>query len=65
MCPDVIWDAGAGLYRMWYSGGDQNEPVAIGHAVSRDGIHWSRARADLRRRLRPCLGAESGDRPAR
>jgi sucrose-6-phosphate hydrolase SacC (GH32 family) len=42
MCPDVIWDAGAGLYRMWYSGGNQDEPFAIGHAVSADGIHWSR-----------------------
>jgi predicted GH43/DUF377 family glycosyl hydrolase len=40
MCPDVIWDAKAHLYRMWYSGGDQYEPDAIGYATSKDGLHW-------------------------
>jgi len=25
---------------MWYSGGGQNEPDAIGYATSRDGLHW-------------------------
>lgn len=43
MCPDVIWDSTAGIYRMWYSGGEQYEPNAIGYATSRDGIHWTRA----------------------
>jgi predicted GH43/DUF377 family glycosyl hydrolase len=47
MCPDVLWDAQAGLYRMWYSGGNQNEPFAIGQATSRDGIHWSRGTAPI------------------
>lgn len=40
MCPDVIWDSKTHHYRMWYSGGDQYEPNAIGYATSEDGIHW-------------------------
>ena len=35
MNPHVIWDAQAGLYKMWYSGGEQYEPNAIGYATSR------------------------------
>ena len=27
---------------MWYSAGDQNESLAIGHAVSCDGVNWNR-----------------------
>lgn len=42
MCPHVLWDAGAGLWRMWYSGGEQYEPDAIGYATSTDGVHWRR-----------------------
>lgn len=40
MCPDVIWDAQSKTFRMWYSGGDQYEPDAIGYATSPDGIQW-------------------------
>jgi predicted GH43/DUF377 family glycosyl hydrolase len=40
MCPHVLWDARARSYRMWYSGGDQYEPDAIGYATSPDGLHW-------------------------
>jgi predicted GH43/DUF377 family glycosyl hydrolase len=40
MCPHVIHEKG--LYRMWYSGGEQYEPNAIGYATSRDGINWSK-----------------------
>lgn len=40
MCPSVIWDEPAGLFRMWYCGGEQNEPNAIGYATSRDGLTW-------------------------
>jgi predicted GH43/DUF377 family glycosyl hydrolase len=43
MCPDVIWDGARKIYRMWYSGGEQYEPNAIGYATSRDGIHWTKA----------------------
>ena len=43
MCPDVMWEEEEGLYKMWYSGGEQYEPNAIGYAVSRDGIHWEKA----------------------
>ena len=40
MCPHVLWDAGR--YRMWYSGGEQGEPNAIGIAESADGIAWTK-----------------------
>jgi predicted GH43/DUF377 family glycosyl hydrolase len=30
------------LYRMWYSGGEQYEPNAIGYATSPDGLQWTR-----------------------
>ncbi len=42
MCPHVIWDGEAKLFRMWYSGGEQYEPDAIGYATSKDGIHWEK-----------------------
>ncbi len=42
MCPHVIYDEAANLYRMWYSGGEQYEPNAIGYATSPDGLHWSK-----------------------
>jgi predicted GH43/DUF377 family glycosyl hydrolase len=42
MCPDVVWDDAARLYRMWYSGGEQYEPDAIGYATSPDGIIWTK-----------------------
>jgi predicted GH43/DUF377 family glycosyl hydrolase len=42
MCPHVLWDEGACLWRMWYSGGEQYEPDSIGYATSPDGIHWER-----------------------
>lgn len=42
MCPDVIWDSSAKIYRMWYSGGGDYEPNAIGYATSPDGIHWTK-----------------------
>ena len=40
MCPSVEWYEEEGLFRMWYSGGEQYEPDAIGYAESTDGIHW-------------------------
>ncbi len=42
MCPHVIRDEEQGLFRMWYSGGEQYEPDAIGHATSPDGLHWTK-----------------------
>lgn len=42
MCPTVLWDEQAGLYRLWYSGGGWFEPDALGYAVSSDGISWER-----------------------
>ncbi len=42
MCPHVIWDEPAKLYRMWYSGGEQYEPDAIGYATSPDGLAWTK-----------------------
>jgi predicted GH43/DUF377 family glycosyl hydrolase len=40
MCPHVLFEDDAGLYRMWYSGGEQYEPNAIGYATSKDGLVW-------------------------
>ena len=42
MCPHVIYDEKAKLYRMWYSGGEQYEPNAIGYATSEDGLKWTK-----------------------
>jgi len=42
MCPHVEWDDGENLFRMWYSGGEDYEPDAIGYATSRDGVTWDR-----------------------
>lgn len=42
MCPCVLWDEARGVYRMWYSAGEQYEPNAIGYAESRDGLVWSK-----------------------
>ena len=42
MCPHVIWDEGVRRFRMWYSGGEQYEPNAIGYATSPDGRTWTR-----------------------
>ncbi len=42
MCPDVLWDDSAKVYKMWYSGGEQYEPDAIGYATSADGAHWTK-----------------------
>lgn len=42
MCPDVIWDANAKIFRMWYSAGEQYEPDAIGCATSPDGTNWTK-----------------------
>jgi predicted GH43/DUF377 family glycosyl hydrolase len=46
MCPDVMWDADASQYRMWYSGGEQHEPNAIGYATSSDGNVWTKSPAN-------------------
>ncbi len=42
MCPHVIWDERQTLWRMWYSGGEQYEPDAIGYATSGDGVKWEK-----------------------
>jgi predicted GH43/DUF377 family glycosyl hydrolase len=42
MCPHVILDDNFKQYRMWYSGGEQYEPDAIGYATSDDGIKWTK-----------------------
>jgi len=42
MCPSVLWDASAHEFRMWYSGGEQYEPDAIGYATSPDGQRWTK-----------------------
>jgi predicted GH43/DUF377 family glycosyl hydrolase len=42
MCPHVLYDEQTKQYRMWYSGGEQFEPNAIGYATSPDGLNWTR-----------------------
>jgi len=42
MAPHVLWDERRQVFRMWYSGGDQSEPDAIGYATSMDGRHWTK-----------------------
>jgi len=51
MCPHVIWDEQEGIYKMWYSGGEQYEPDAIGYATSNDGLRWNK-------RLQPVFVAD-------
>jgi len=46
MCPDVMWDDTAQQFRMWYSGGEQYEPDAIGYATSPDGNAWTKFAAN-------------------
>jgi predicted GH43/DUF377 family glycosyl hydrolase len=42
-CPDVMWDADAKLYKMWYSAGPQSESDAMGYATSPDGMTWTKS----------------------
>ena len=46
MCPHVLWDEAARQFRMWYSGGEQYEPDAIGYAASPDGRTWTKHQAN-------------------
>ncbi len=46
MCPSVLWDEATRLFRMWYSGGEQGEPNAIGYATSPDGLVWTKHAAN-------------------
>jgi predicted GH43/DUF377 family glycosyl hydrolase len=47
MCPDVLWDAEKHEFHMYYSGGEQYEPDAIGFATSPDGDTWTRRDAPI------------------
>jgi beta-xylosidase len=40
MCPHVLYDEEEGIYKMWYSAGDNHEPHSIGYAISLDGLDW-------------------------
>jgi len=42
MCPHVEWDEQESVFKMWYSGGEQYEPNAIGYATSKDGLSWDK-----------------------
>jgi beta-1,2-mannobiose phosphorylase / 1,2-beta-oligomannan phosphorylase len=55
MCPHVMWDAAKQIWRMWYSGGEQYEPNAIGYATSPDGLRWTKCPAN------PVITPEAGD----
>ena len=64
--PSVIldeWD-GEDAYRMWYAGWDASGKGRIGHAVSRDGVAWTRVDGEGRKgsgplsRLDPVMAAD-------
>jgi hypothetical protein len=38
MCLSMLWDDGARMFKMCYSGEDYCEPHAIGYATSPDGL---------------------------
>jgi len=46
LTPCVIWDSSVSMYKMWYTGRDDDSTtlglMAIGYAVSGDGISWSK-----------------------
>jgi len=42
MCPHVEWDVEKEVFRMWYSGGEDYEPDAIGYSTSTDGVSWKK-----------------------
>lgn len=46
MCPEVLYNAEARMFEMWYSGGQFHEPNAIGYAVSADGLTWNKSAAN-------------------
>ena len=46
MGPCVIYDDREQIFKMWYSGGGQHEPDAVGYATSRDGIEWIKHQAN-------------------
>jgi predicted GH43/DUF377 family glycosyl hydrolase len=56
MCPHVMWDERDHLWKLWYSGGEQYEPNAIGYATSSDGLHWTKYAANPV--ITPAPGAE-------
>ena len=58
MCPHVIWDEQSRRFRMWYSGGEQYEPDAIGYATSPDGLAWTRHAANPVFRPDPAIAWE-------
>jgi predicted GH43/DUF377 family glycosyl hydrolase len=58
MCPHVIWDAKENQFKMWYSGGEQYEPDAIGYATSPDGLKWTKLAANPIFRADPAVSWE-------
>ena len=42
---------------MWYSGGEQYEPDAIGYATSKDGIDWTKCRDPSSRQIPRTVGS--------
>jgi predicted GH43/DUF377 family glycosyl hydrolase len=54
-CPHVLWDENEKRFKMWYSGGEQYEPDAIGYATSTDGLNWSKLQQN------PVFTADAGN----
>ena len=38
MYPHVLWDIQENIFKMYYSGGENNEPNSIGYTISKGGI---------------------------
>ena len=55
MCPHVMYDEQERLYKMWYSGGSNHEPDAIGYATSKDGIQWKKHDGPILEKNPDCL----------
>jgi len=51
MCRHVLWDESTRLFRMWYSGGEQNEPNAIRSSTDRSGSFGTTVVVPTRSRL--------------
>ncbi len=58
MSPDVSWDSATKKFRMYYSGGEEFEPDAIGCASSSDGVNWQRISSSPIFTARPGSGWE-------
>ncbi len=61
--PTVIWDNKESLYKMWYGSFDKTDMqtyTAVGYAVSKDGINWTKNIHPVFTTLRSSKGEKIG-----